>query len=161
MMRAERISDTNFQGNLYIQNKLSIVADSRMKKVAAGIEEFIASKKYDLYVQQDYGYNNVNFIASQYAPSDIVDVYRKISIPVISKHSKYTEAAKKATENYEKAMLNEEQKQWERQKKQRAVQDMKDIAESIVFLPLFMIYEILHEINPKWSNKFERFLDRI
>ena len=38
------------------------MADARMKKAKADIEKLIAPKKYDLYVQQDYGYNNVNFI---------------------------------------------------------------------------------------------------
>ena len=160
-MKVECINNTNFQGKLYIQNKFSKVADSKMKKAKADIEKLIAQKKYDLYVQQDYGYSNVNFIASQYAPSDIVDVYRKISIPVMSKPSKYTEAAKNATAEYEKAILNKEQKQWECEKKQRAVQDVKDTAEFIMLFPLFIINDILHKINPKWSKKFEKVIDKI
>ena len=157
-MKTESISNTNFQGKLFIQNKFSTVADSKMQKAKAGIEELIASKKYDLYVQQDYRYNSVNFIASQYNPSNIIDVYRKISIPVLSKYSKYTEAAKNAIEKYEKAILNEEQKQWENNKKQRAIQNFKDMVETILFFPMFVIDDILHEINPKWSKKFEKLL---
>ena len=160
-MRAECVTDTNFQGKLVIQNKFSKVAESKMEKAKVSIEELIASKNYDLYVQQDYGYNIVNFIASHNFPTKMADIYKKISIPIVSKYSKYTEAAKNAIEEYENAILNEKQKCWENEKKHRVVQDFKDTVGTILYFPLFMINDILYEINPKWSKKFERFIDRI
>ena len=154
------IDNTNFQGNVFLQNKFSKLANSNMEKAKSGIEKLIAKKEYNLYIQQDYCYNNINFLASKYTP-DIASAYTKISIPVNSKHLKYEEAAKQAIDKYEENLCNKEKIEWDKNRKQQTINDIKDIIESAAFFPLFVINDILRVINPKWGKKFEKLIDKI
>ena len=160
-MRTEKIDNTNFQGKLIIQNKLSRLADFNLNKVKTVIEKNIARKKYDLYVSQDYTYQKLSFIASHANSSDNTVSTDKVSIPIISRPSRYIEAAGKATDIYEKALNDKEQKEWENKKKLYKMNIWKDAAEMILLFPFFIVSEVINSINPKWANKFDKLIDKL
>lgn len=161
-MRTNCINSTDFQGRLFIQNKLSRVADFNLKQAKKSIEEILAKKDYNLYVKQDYSYNKVHFSGPAVLTNSISSVDTTVSIPVLSTVTKYIDAAKKASDKYEKALRDKEQADFERSRRHQKFRDLKGISETVLFIPLFAISEILRDINPKWSKNFEKnVIDRI
>ena len=79
-------------------------------------------------------------------------------LPITAKSSRYIYATKNAIEKHENALKDNEQKKWEQEQKKQKIENIKDLAETMVFFPLFIIGDILHSINPKWSKKFEKYL---
>ena len=83
------------------------------------------------------------------------------SVLLNAKPSRYVDGAKNAIENFDKALLDKEQKEWELKQKQKKIEEIKDIICSIIYFPLFLAGDILHEISPKLSKKFEKLIDKI
>ena len=157
-MRTECISDTNFQGKLIITNRLSNKPNNCINKVKSSLENLILKKDYNLYITQDYTQNKI-CISAKYPVSMLNEQGENLQIN--SKASRYIDAAKNAISKYENALSDKEQKIWEQNKKESKKQEIKDIAGVILFFPFFIVGDILHSINPKWSNKFEKLIDRI
>ena len=160
-MRAECIGNTNFQGKLVLLNELSRKPGSCIEKVKKDLQEMIKPKNYDLYLEQDYSTNKINFAASTLYPRCIHGAIEHEELPITAKPKRYINAAKDTMDNYEKALNEKEQQAWEQKQKHQKTEDLKDFAGIILFFPLFAINDLLHEINPKWSKKFEKFIDKI
>ena len=162
-MRTDCITDTNFQGKLVISNRLTSKPSKCVAKVKDDIGNLVTKKDYNLYISQNYS-NNEIIIKADYPfplkPSQTTLLMEKAEekLPVNAKVSRYFDAAKKVINDFETKLNKQYEKQWEQGKKQKVIQDIKDMAETVVFFPLFVVDDILHEINPKWSKKFEKLL---
>ena len=165
-MRTIFADNTNFQGKLVIENRLSNKPSNCIKKVQDNICSLIQKKDYNLYIKQYYDKNEIGIYADYPFPKkpsqkSVFQKSEKESLPINAKSSRYIEAAKSAIEKYDKAILDKEQKEWDKKQKSRKIEDLKDIIETVVFLPLFIINDILHSINPKRSKNFEKYIDKI
>lgn len=152
-MKTECINNTNFQGKLIVTNQLSNKPSKCFNKVRGDIEALIEKKDYNLFLKQDYDKQKIFFRE--------ISVNVQESIPITANSSKYIEAAKNIIEKYDKALLDKEQKEWERKQHEQAITELKDTAWSIVLFPLFIVEYMLSEINTKWSKNFEKFIDKL
>lgn len=165
-MRTDCINNTNFQGKFVIENRLSDKPKRCVKKVQDSINNLIHEKSYNLYLKQLYDKNVIGIYADYpfpLKPSQHIIILNKTTenIPINSNSSKYIEAAKNAIEKYDKVLREKDQKEWEDRRKNQKINDLIDSAETILFFPLFAVSDILHSINPKWSKKFEKYIEKI
>ena len=156
----------NFEGQFIIVNNLSNKPAECVKTVKNQVKKLISKKDYNLYLKQDYVKQRICFIPDYQLPKmsergQMVHSGTQESVLLNAKPSRYVDAAKNAIENFDRALLNEKQKEWALTKKQQTVEGIKDIIVNIVYFPLFVIGDILHEISPKLSNKFEKLIDKI
>jgi len=161
------VSPIDFKGKFVVKNELSNKPARCVKKVNNTLRDMVRAKTYNLYVRQDYTKNVIRFEADYpfpYKPSQrkplLVDVSE--SIPVTSNASRYIEAAEVAVNKFEKAVRDNEHREWEQSHKTDRMQELRDIAGSVLFFPLFAINDILHSMNSKWAKNFEKnVIDRI
>ena len=151
----------NFEGKLVILNDLSCKPHANINKVKNNLQKQIELKKYNLYMRQDYIANKIRIAASYFEPRYIQGVLTHEELPITAKSSRYIYAAKKAIENFDKSILDKEQREWELTRKQQTVEDIKGTIGTIFCFPLFVINDLLHEISPKSSKKFEKLIDKI
>ena len=165
-MRTDCINNTNFQGKLVVVNKLSNKPSRCLNKVKDSMEELVRNKDYNLYVQQDYSNDKIRIIAEYPFPlkPSQRDKYIRTQkyIPTVSNASKYLYTAQDVLNEHEENLRTMEQKKWENNQKQQFWEMLKGDIETILLFPLFVINDILHSINPKWSKKFEKsIIDKI
>ena len=161
-MRTERADITNFHGKLVILGKYSNKPKQNIAKTSAELEKLIQPKDWNLYLKQDYGHSNVKIACDYVYPFEKnKDNIAQVNIPVTSGASKYISAAKNTIDLYEKVLYDKEQKEWKNSKKRQIIEDIKNIAGLMALCPLLIVNDILHSINPKWSEKFEKILDEI
>ena len=98
IMKCSNVSEQNFNGQLYILNKLSKKPAQCIAKEQSNILKLIEKEKFDLFIKQDYVKNTVNIMAMTKTEPHI-----NVSndVPVTAKPSKYLNAARKTIENYE------------------------------------------------------------
>ncbi len=161
-MKTERADITNFQGKLVVLGKYSNKPKQNIAKTSAELEKLIRPKDWNLYLEQDYGNNNVKMTCDSFYPfENNKDGIAQVNVPITSKASKYISAAQDALDMYEKVLYDKEQKEWENNKKRQIKEDIKSFAGLAALYPLFIVNDILYYINPKWSEKFEQILDEI
>ena len=102
-MKTQNISAQNFNGKLYVVNKLSKKPAKCLLKEKSSILKLIKKEKFDLFVKQDYSKNVVNIIAATKYNSEI---NVKNGVSLTAKLRTYTEAAKKSVSEY-KLLLND------------------------------------------------------
>ncbi len=151
----------NFEGKLIILNDLSQKPYANINKVKDSLQKQIESKKYNLYIGQDYSANKIRIAVSHFQPNYIQGVLTHEELPITAKSSRYVYAAKNAIDKHEKALSDTEQKNWELRQKQQKKQKIIDTAETILLAPVFILGSVLHDISPKLSAKFEKILDKI
>lgn len=160
-MRTERIDNTNFQGKLIILNDLSHKPYANINKIKDNLVKQIESKKYDLYIGQDYSANKIRFAASHCEPRYIQGVLAHEEIPITANASRYIYAAKNAINRYEKAIMDVELKNWEQKRKQQQIQECKDVVGTLIFSPLYVMGSVLSDVSPKLAKKYEELLNKI
>lgn len=161
-MNIQQITNSqNFEGKLVILNNLSCKPHANINKVKNNLQKQIESKKYNLYIEQDYSANKIRIAASYYEPRYIQGVLIHEEVPITANHSRYIYAAKDAIDKREKSLLDAEQNKWEFKQKQQKIQEIKETAGAIVFMPLFAIGVILEDISPKLAKKYENLLNKI
>ena len=153
--------NTSFKGDVYIIDKLSPKPQKCFDIVSDKIRELVKDKRYDLYVAQDYSGNKIRIAVSHFKPRRIEGILVHEEIPITAKASRYFHAAKKAINEHEQALLVKEQQEWNQRQKQSKIDDWKDTAVTVIFFPLYLISEILHSISPKWSENFEKLINRL
>jgi len=161
-MNIQQVTNSqNFEGKLIILNDLSQKPYANINKVKDSLQKQIESKKYNLYIGQDYSANKIRIAVSHFQPSYIQGVLAHEELPITAKSSRYIYAVKNAIDNHEKTLSDIEQKKWEQEQVQQKKQELKDTFAAFVFAPLYMIGTILEDISPKLSAKFEKILDKI
>lgn len=165
-MKAVKIDNTSFQGKLVITNHLSEKPEKSIRKVQEIIQNIVQKKDYNLYLTQDYGKNEINIYADYPFPQKPSEHFiflntEKETLPINAKYSRYIDAARSAVEKYDKALLKNNQTEWEHKQKQNQIQELKGILGSIAIFPLYGINLLLDSIHPKLSEKFEKLLDKI
>ena len=156
----------NFEGQFIIVNNLSNKPAECVKTIKDNIKKLINKKNFNLYLKQDYVKQKICFIPDYQFPNmqnneNTMLANTQESVLINAKSSRYVDAAKKAIENFDKALLDKEQKEWELTRKQQTVEYIKGTIGSIICFPLFVINDLLHEISPKLSKKFEKLIDKI
>lgn len=96
-MKTQNISAQNFNGGLYVVNKLSKKPAQCVEKEKSNLLELIRKEKFDLFIKQDYSKNVVNIIATTKSEPQI-SASNEISASV--KPAQYLNAARKSIENY-------------------------------------------------------------
>ena len=145
-MRAERVDNTNFQGELIIVNRLSNKPNKCINKVKSDIEKLITKKDYNLYVTQDYSKNEINIKAEYPFPHKTDNKIIRLtkteeSLPINSKTSKYIDTAKKTIEKHENDINKQKELLWE---KEQNKQERKEFLGFLAFnltLPFIVIAE--------------------
>ena len=165
-MRAKCIENTNFQGKFVIENSFSNKPGRCIKKVKDNLENLVRTKDYNLYLKQNFVENRMEFSAKYPFPlnptqTKMLLTEAKEFVPVNSKSSNYIAAANNVIKNFEDNVKKYYKKEWEDNQKAQIKEDIKDLLSSTIFFPLFAVSFILHGINPKWSDKFEKFIDKI
>ena len=160
-MRAECISNTDFQGRVVIKNKFSNKPRKCVSKAKKDIENIVKNDNYILYLTQDYSTNTINFELKTYCYPNLrheeivnTDIVNKININ--SKASKYVETAKKTIADY-KAL---QQQLWEKEQDKQSLKDMGELFASLALLPVVMfvggIVEGTKEISKDFKNMFNK-----
>ena len=161
-MITENFDTTNFNGRLIPIGRFSDKPNQCISSVKKNIEKQINSKCFNLYIKQDYSSNEVRFACKRFYPFDKPkEEILQVSVPTTSKSSRYIDATKDAINLYEKDLIAREQKEWEQRYKQYKMEHSMNIFEIALCSPLLLINKILYSINPKWSNKFEKLIDKI
>ena len=155
----------NFEGQFIIVNNLSNKPAECVKTVENNIKKLISKKNYNLYLKQDYVKQKICFIPDyQFTKPNRENAMltgTQETVLLNAKPSRYIDAAKNAIKNFDKALLDKEQKEWELKQKRQKIEEIKDIICSIIYFPLFLVGDILHEISPNLSKKFEKLIDKI
>ena len=96
-MKTENVSAQNFNGVLYVVNKLSSKPAQCILKEKTNLLELIKKEKFDLFIKQDYSANRVNIVATTKSEPQIS---ASNDVLVTANHSQYLETAQKTVENY-------------------------------------------------------------
>lgn len=102
-MKAQNISAQNFNGRLFVINKLSKKPAQSIEKEKSNLLNLIKKENFDLYIKQNYSNNKINIIATTKLRPQINAV---AEIPVNSKHSAYLEKGKKVIQDYKTVQEN-------------------------------------------------------
>ena len=161
-MRAECITNTNFQGRVVITNKLSNKPQQCINKTKKNIEDVVKKDNYILYLTQDYSANTINFeLKKYYFPNlrheeEVIDTGIVNKININSRASKYVEAAKKTIAD-DKAMC---QQRWEKEQQREELKDIGKLFASLAYIPVLMIVggfiEGTKEISKDFKNMFNK-----
>ena len=151
----------SFNGNVYTANKLSKKPNISFNMVSDKIQNLIKDKSYDLYIYQDHIDNKIRIAVSYFKLGRIDGLLTNEEIPITAKASRYFYAAKRAIDNHEKMQKEKEQQLWDQEQKRNKKEEIKDIAETIIFAPLYITGSILENISPKLAKKFENLLQKI
>ena len=161
-MRVENNNAITFNGNFVINSSLTSKPQSCVKKVKNELQALVKKQNYNLYLRQNYSENEIEIAVGQQCPfNKNIKESIKQGIPITSNTLKYIDAAKKAIAEYENQIFTNEQKELDLQQQQRRKQEAVDDLKSILYIPLFIVNDIVHLINPKWSKNFEKFIERI
>ena len=161
-MNIQQVTNSqDFKGKLVILNDLSRKPYANINKVKDNLVKQIESKKYDLYIGQDYSANKIRIAASYYEPRYIQGVLVHEEIPITANASRYIYAAKNAINRYEKAIMDVELKNWEQKRKQQQIQECKDVVGTLIFSPLYVMGSVLSDISPKLAKKYEKLLEKM
>lgn len=164
-MKIQQITNAqNFEGKLIVVNKLSQKPQRCIDKVCDCIQELINKKDYNLYVRQDYIQNAIGISAEYQFP---IRPHQRISygkiekyIPIQSKAAMYKKTADDVVKVFEENKRQTEQKNWEQKKQKQKKQEYREIAETVIFAPLYIIGLILESLSPKWAKKYEELLEK-
>lgn len=96
-------TDVNFNGGLYVVNKLSKKPAQCILKEKSNFLNIIGKEQFDLFIKQDYSKNVVNIITSTKSSPDFNVVK---TVPVTAKLGAYSVAAKKSVEEYKVLLKN-------------------------------------------------------
>jgi len=96
-MKTQNISAQNFNGGLYVVNKLSKKPAQCISKEKSNLLELIKKEKFDLFIKQDYSGHKINIVATTKSEPQIS---ASNNVSVTANHSQYLDAAKKTVENY-------------------------------------------------------------
>ena len=161
-MRVENNNAITFNGNLIINSSLSSKPQNCVKKIKNELQALVKSQSYNLYLRQNYSRNEIEIAVGHQCPFNKGSKeYVKQGIPATSNFPKYIDAANKAIADYESQIRTNEQKEWELQQKQRRKQDAIDDLKSILYIPLFIVNDLVRIVNPKWAKDFEKLIERI
>jgi len=165
-MKIENLENINFRGKLVKVGKFSEKPEKCFNKASKQLEQFVRSKDYNLFIQQDYSKNEMRIIADYpfpLKPNQRAPLFTRtqINIPTTSKTSKYVQTAKDVIDEFEYSLNQKEKQAWEQEQKKRKIENIKDVIETILLSPVFITEEIIRSINPKWANKFENLLQKI
>lgn len=116
-MKAQNISAQNFNGRLFVINKLSKKPAQSIEKEKSNLLNLIKKENFDLYIKQNYSNNKINIIATTKLQPQINAV---AEIPVNSKHSAYLEKGKKVIQDYK---TGQENFLWNEYKKKRTFKE--------------------------------------
>ena len=170
-MRTECVNNTAFNGKLFIADNLSKKPRLNLGKVKLNIQKYLENKNYNLYFKQDYTTNKVNIDLKEVCSNPFSLNFSRYEteketgfsahVDINAKASKYFDAVKDAIYRYEEDLKTNAEKEWELEQTKKIKEDFKEFAGSLLFFPLFAVNDILHSINPKWSNKFEKIIDNL
>ncbi|MBP3821473.1 hypothetical protein J6G99_07515 [bacterium] len=169
-MRTDCISNTDFKGKLVIVNELSNKPKKCVQKVQNDIQKLVRQKDCNLFIQQDYSKNEMRIVADYsfpLKPNQRTPLFTRmqINIPTTSKASKYVETSKDVIRQFEYNLHQKERQALEQEQKKQKIEEIKGYLLAIVLIPIYIVEEaisgMLHEINPKWANKFEKLLGKI
>ena len=161
-MNIQKITNSqNFEGKLVILNDLSCKPYANINKVKTNIQKQIETKKYNLYIGQDYSANKIRIAVSYYEPRYIQGVLTHEELPITAKSSRYIYATKNAIDKYEKALADIENKNSEQKQREQKKQELKDNVVTIFFAPLYITGSILEDISPKLAEKYVKLLYRL
>ena len=160
------ISNVSFQGKLVIVNHFSNKPRQYVEKVKDKLQNLVAKKDYNLFLQQDYSRNEMRIIADYPFPlkpeqSTPLFTRTQINIPVTSKASKYVKTSKDVMDKFEYNLHQKEQQAWEQEQKLQKKQKILNTVEFILYCPFYIVEHILHDINPKFSHKYDKLLQKI
>ena len=164
-MRTECTNNTDFQGKLVIANSFSNKPKQCINKVQSDVQNLIKKKDYDLYIRQDYSKNVINISAEYSFP--LKSNQRKLfvsaqeNIPINSRVSRYVDAAANVINQFENNLRKKEQQAWEQKQKKQNRDDIKNTIGFILLSPVYFAEMIVHDISPKWGEKFENLLQKI
>jgi len=160
-MRTDCIGSTDFNGKLFVINKLSDKPKKSIDRVRNNLEKLIQPKNYNLYIEQDYRTCKINIGVSYFQPRYMSGVVAHEELPIVAKSNKYVYATKRAIDKYEANKAEKEQQAWEQEQKRKKKENIKDTLELILISPVFIAEKMIRSINPKWANKFENLLQKI
>lgn len=90
-------TNVNFNGKLYVVNKLSKKPAQSVEKEKSNLLKLIKKEKFDLYIKQDYSKNKIDIVATTKAQPHISS---SSEVKITANPSQYLDAAKKSVENY-------------------------------------------------------------
>ena len=160
-MRTDCLSNIDFQGKVVILNTLSHKPNSSLKKVENNLQKQVQSKNYDLYIEQDYSLNKINIGVSPLKPRTMSGNIEHEELPITAKSKRYIYAAKSAIDKHEKRQKEKEVQVWEQEQKKQKKQNIYDAVEFILYCPFYIVEHVLHDINPKFSQKYDKLLQKI
>lgn len=162
-MNIQQITNAqNFEGSLFVIGNYSPKPKQCIDKLYPQLEKFIKPKEFNLYIKQDYGTNEVKLACENIYPFEKSrSDFLQAKVPITAKASKYINAAKNAIDSYEQKLYEKEQQKWEQKQIQQKTQELKDIAEAVIFAPLYITGTIIEGISPKLAKKFEKLLEKM
>lgn len=150
-MKTNKVTNTNFQGNIFIFGNLSQKPKQSVEKAQENIKALLNGKGYDLYFKQDYQKNVVNIELKRVVYSDFYKKHNgnvtgfSTNVNIASGSSKYIDAAKKVISDYEKNLEQKKHEQLEKEYNKQEWEEMTGLFKRFALFPFLMVIGLFAE----------------